>query len=51
MKDNRRKSVLDYVKKGGRVLINMNTGTLIHKPKKGKGSYKREKMIVDDRRA
>lgn len=45
------KKLLSYVKKGGRVLAQMNTGTKIHKPKKGKGSYKREKMIVDDRRA
>ena len=46
------KKLLSYVKKGGRVLINMNTGTIIHKPKKGKGSYKRIKKvkeISDDR--
>jgi len=47
MKDNRRKSVLDYVKSGGRVLINMNTGTRPHKPKKGKGSYQRIKKVKE----
>lgn len=47
MKDNRRKSVLDYVKSGGRVLINMNTGTRQHKPKKGKGSYQRVKKVKE----
>jgi hypothetical protein len=38
---------LEYVKKGGRVFANMNTGTRIHKPNKGKGSYKRIKKIKE----
>ena len=41
------KKLLSYVKKGGRVFAQMNTGTLIHKPKKGKGSYKRIKNIKE----
>lgn len=39
------KGLLEFVKKGGRVFIYMNTGTRIHKAKKGKGSYKRNNKV------
>lgn len=42
MKKQRDVKLLDYVKKGGRVTIHMNTGTITHRPKKGKGSYTRK---------
>lgn len=31
-----------------RTVIPFNTGTRIHKPKKGKGSYKRNKKVKDE---
>jgi hypothetical protein len=47
MKNQHDVKLLGYVKKGGRVFVHMNTGTITFRPKKGKGSYRRLKKIRD----
>ena len=33
--------------KQARTIVNFNTGTRVHKPKKGKGSYTRKKIKLN----